>query len=107
MSNNSLQPGAIAIIAYLTPFGLIAAYFLNRKEKKAFPAFHIKNMFGIIVIHYIGVLLGSLEFGRLHEVIFTIAILIWIISFVRMLLKQQAGVPYLDQFFQRAFKFLD
>lgn len=107
MSNPSLEPHTTAIICYLTPIGLIAAYFLNRTSKHPFPAFHIKNMFGITLTHYLGVLLGSLELGRLHEIVFFIAILMWIISFIRMLLKQQAGVPYLDQFFQQWFKFLD
>ena len=45
--------------------------------------------------------------GVLHEVLFFISILSWILSFVRVLLKQMAGVPYLDQLFQQWFKFLD
>lgn len=111
MSDKPLQPGTVANIAYLTPFGLIAAYFLNRTRKNPFVAFHIKNMFGIILIHYLGVLLGyfeeSLGSSYLHEVIFFIAIFLWILSYIRMLLKQKAGVPILDKQFQRWFKFLD
>lgn len=111
MSNKPLKPESVAIIAYLTPFGLIAAYFLNRTEKNPFAAFHIKNMFGIIVIHYLGVLLGyfeeSLGSGSFHEIVFFIGILMWILSFIRMLLKQKAGVPILDKKFQQWFKFLD
>lgn len=107
MLNKSLSPRGIAIIAYLTPFGLIAAYFLNQKPKDAFAGFHIKNMFGITLIHYLGVLLGNLAIDDLHELLFFIAVFFWIISFVRVLLKQKAGVPYLDQLFQQWFKFLD
>jgi len=111
LSNKPLKPESVAIIAYLTPFGLIAAYFLNRTEKHPFAAFHIKNMFGIIVIHYLGVLLGnfdaSLASWSLHEVIFIIGILMWILSFIRMLQRKKAGVPILDKKFQQWFKFLD
>jgi len=105
--NKPLSPRGVAIIAYLTPFGLIAAYFINQKQKSPFAGFHIKNMFGIILLHYLGVLLGKIDLGGLHEIIFFIAIFCWIISFVRVLGKQKAGVPYLDQFFQQWFKFLD
>jgi len=31
----------------------------------------------------------------------------WAISFIRMLLKQKAGVPYIDKVFQKYFRFLD
>ncbi|HLS10963.1 MAG TPA: hypothetical protein VK050_02250 [Flavobacteriaceae bacterium] len=107
MSNSSLRPEVVAIIAYLTPFGLIAAYFLNKNKGDIFAGFHVKNMFGITLLHYIGVLFGSMGLGVLHEVLFFISILSWILSFVRVLLKQMAGVPYLDQLFQQWFKFLD
>lgn len=107
MANKSLKPEVTAAIAYLTPFGLIAAYFLNQRKKDAFVSFHIKNMFGITLIHYFGVLLGNLKLGRMHEMLFFIAIFFWIFSFVRMLLKHKAGVPILDQLFQQWFKFLN
>lgn len=97
----------IALLAYLTHFGLLAAFFLNRKEKSSFARFHIKNMFGICLIHFIGSMLGRLDFEILHSTIFTISIFMWIISFVRMLLKHKAGVPFLDKVFQKSFKFLD
>lgn len=107
MPNKSSRPEVVAIIAYLTPFGLIAAYFLNKNEGNDFAGFHVKNMFGITLLHYIGVLIDGLGLGTLHEIIFFISILSWILSFVRVLLKQMAGVPYLDQLFQQWFKFLD
>lgn len=111
MSNKPLKPESVAIIAYLTPFGLIAAYFLNRTTKDPFVAFHVKNMFGIIVIHYLGVLTGNFDLNlgswTLHEVIFIIGILMWILSFIRMLQKRKAGVPILGEKFQQWFKFLD
>lgn len=107
MSNNSFKAENIAIIAYLTPIGLIAAYFLNKSQKSLFTSFHIKNMLGICLIYYLGLLFGSLNLDLIHEVFFYLGVFLWIISFIRMLLKQSAGVPFLDMYFQRWFKFLD
>lgn len=107
MLDKPFSPYFIAIIAYLTPFGLIAAYFLNHKEKHALPAFHIKNMFGITCLFYTGMLLGKMGLDQVHEMMFIAAVLMWIISFIRMLLKQQAAVPVIDQQFQKWFKFLN
>ena len=107
MANKHLSPKGVAVIAYLTPFGLIAAYFINQNQKNDFAGFHIKNMFGITLLHYIGVLLGNINLGNIHEAIFFMAIFFWIISFIRLLFNQKAGVPFLDQLFQQWFKFLD
>lgn len=107
MLEKPFHPYTIAIIAYITPFGLIAAYFLNHREKHVFAAYHIKNMFGIICLFYTGMLLGKMGLEVVHEIMFTIAVLIWIVSFIRMLLKQEAGVPYIGPLFQKWFKFLN
>lgn len=97
----------IALLAYITHFGLLGAFFLNRKEKSEFARFHIKNMFGICAIHFIGNILGKLEYEQIHGFLFSISISMWAISFIRMLLKQKAGVPYIDKVFQKYFRFLD
>src|SRR5699024_7474402 len=95
----------IALLAYLTHFGLLGAYLLNRKEKSDFARFHIKNMFGICVFHFTGTLIGYIQLESIqtqvelvHTTIFFISVLMWIISFIRVLLKQKGGVPFLDKY---------
>lgn len=107
MKNSSLKSEHIATLAYLTPLGLIAAYFLNREEKNKFVTFHIKNMFGLCLIYYLGPLLGYAGINILHDILFYIGIFCWVYSFINMLRKRSAGVPFLDTYFQEWFKFLD
>ena len=48
MENTSVSEGkTAAIIAYLTIFGTIVAYIMNRSKKNYFTSFHIRQMIGI------------------------------------------------------------
>ena len=42
-----------AILAYLSFIGLIIAYIMNIEEKDKFVTYHIKNMFGLVIILFI------------------------------------------------------
>lgn len=108
------SPQQLAIIAYLTPFGLIGAFLLNQKKKDQYASFHFKNMFGLIIFHAIGVSIGLNENIELANWIFKIgfafynlSIILWIISFIFVLSKKEKGAPFLDKYFAKWFKFLD
>lgn len=103
----NLKPQHIALIAYLTPFGLIAAYFLNAKKKNSYVNFHLKNMFGLLLFFYIGVILGKLGLDRIHEFIFYVGIIFWIFSFYYAYKQELKGLPFVDKYFTKWFKFLD
>ena len=49
-----------AIIAYLTFVGLLIAYFMNKDDRHEFATWHIKNMFGLVILLFIAVCLWSL-----------------------------------------------
>ena len=42
-----------AILAYLSFIGLIIAYILNIEEKDKLTSYHIKNMFGLVILLFI------------------------------------------------------
>ena len=42
-----------AVLAYLSFIGLIIAYILNMEEKDKLVTYHIKNMFGLVVLLFI------------------------------------------------------
>ena len=42
-----------AIVAYITFIGLLIAYFINKEDKHPFATWHIKNMFGLVIVLFI------------------------------------------------------
>jgi len=93
-----------AIIAYLTFVGLLIAYFMNKDDRHEFATWHIKNMFGLVVLLFIAVAFQNYAFGAY---IYWTAVLLWAISLVSALLNKKQGIPFLSEKFQSWFTFLN
>jgi uncharacterized membrane protein len=97
-----------AILAYITFIGLIIAYVLNRDKQDKFVTYHIKNMFGLVLLLFISQLLqtnDSLLF--LGEIVWVISFFLWVYSLLMAILNKKAGIPILTDHFQKWFSFLD
>ena len=97
-----------AILAYITFIGLIIAYVLNRDKQDKFVTYHIKNMFGLVLLLFISQLLqtnDSLLF--LGEIVWVISFFLWVYSLLMAILNKKAGIPILTDLFQKWFSFLD
>ncbi len=101
------QEKTYALIAYLTFIGLIVAYFLNKDKKYAFVTYHIKNMFGLVIILFISQLLQTLSDPRLGEVIWLLAFILWSFSIATIIFNMKKTIPWLSDKFQKWFTFLD
>ncbi|PKA84054.1 hypothetical protein ATE92_2224 [Ulvibacter sp. MAR_2010_11] len=93
-----------ALIAYLTFVGMLIAYFMNRDDKHEFAKWHIKNMFGLVILLFVSVALQNYEIGFY---VYWISVGLWILSFVMALLNKQKAIPFLSEKFQTWFTFLD
>lgn len=97
-----------AILAYITFIGLIVAYVLNRNDQDKFVTFHIKNMFGLVLLLFISQLLQTtdslLYFG---EIVWVITFFLWVYSLLMAILNKKVGIPILTDLFQKWFTFLD
>ncbi|MAT89410.1 MAG: hypothetical protein CMC35_01855 [Flavobacteriaceae bacterium] len=93
-----------AIIAYLTFVGMLIAFFMNKEEKHEFATWHIKNMFGLVVILFISLMFQHYELGFY---IYWIAVALWFFSFCMALFNKEQGIPYLSEKFQDWFTFFD
>ncbi len=93
-----------AIVAYLTFIGLLISYFLNREDKHAFTTWHIKNMFGLVILLFVSIAFQNYEIGFY---IYWTAVVLWIYSFFMVLTNKQKAIPYLSDKFQEWFTFLD
>ncbi|MBX2829284.1 MAG: hypothetical protein KTR22_14050 [Flavobacteriaceae bacterium] len=94
-----------AIVAYCTFIGLIIAYFLNKdNDRDEFAAWHIKNMFGLVILLFAAVALQSYAIG--FYVYWTTACL-WLFCLLMAIFKRKVGIPFLSEKFQTWFRFLD
>lgn len=100
---NNISPKTKAIIAYLTFIGLIIAIFLNGEKKEPFTLWHIKNMFGLVLLLFIAV---SLQNYLVGFYIYWTVVILWLLSVVMAMLGKKKGIPFLSEKFQQWFTFL-
>lgn len=98
-----------AILAYLSFIGLIIAYILNIDEKDKFVTYHIKNMFGLVIILFITTTFfnGNEFLQFIRQIAWITSFFIWAYSLVMAITGKQKGIPILTDLFQKWFKFLD
>ncbi len=106
--NNISTGNYKAILAYITFIGLIIAYVLNREDRDLFVTYHIKNMFGLVLLLFISQLLQTNDnFLLIGEILWVISFFLWVYSLLMAILNKKAGIPVISDLFQKWFKFLD
>lgn len=98
-----------AILAYLSFIGLIIAYILNMEEKDKFVTYHIKNMFGLVIILFITTTFfqGNDFLQFIGQFSWTVCFFLWVYSLIMAVIGEEKGIPVLTDLFQKWFKFLD
>jgi hypothetical protein len=104
MNNTSPAGKSRAVIAYLTFIGMLVAYFMNREEKHAFASWHIKNMFGLLILLFSSLALQKYEVGLY---VYWLSVGLWLFSLSMALTNKKIGIPFLGEKFQTWFRFLD
>lgn len=106
-SSNVIEEGkTIAIIAYITIFGLIIAYVLNNDKKNTFAAYHIRQSLGLGItglalsivnyIPFIGWILGIL--GSIFLLV------LWVMGLLSAINGEKKPVPVLGEKYQEWLK---
>ncbi len=98
-----------AILAYLTFIGLIIAYILNMDEKDKFVSYHIKNMFGLVILLFISItfIKGNFILQYIGQTVWVISFFMWVFSLLMAITGKSKGIPVISDLFQKWFKFLD
>lgn len=106
-SSSIIEEGkTIAIIAYITIFGLLIAFVMNNDKKNSFAAYHLRQSLGLgitglalSVINVIPIL------GWLISILGSIfLIILWVMGLISALNGQEKPVPVLGNKFQEWFK---
>ncbi|MBE9489507.1 MAG: hypothetical protein IMY67_04380 [Bacteroidetes bacterium] len=98
-----------AILAYITFIGLIIAYILNMEEKDKFVSYHIKNMFGLVILLFISITFfkGNFILQYIGQTAWVITFFMWVFSLLMAITGKSKGIPVISDLFQKWFKFLD
>lgn len=96
-----------AIINYITFVGMIIAYFLNKENKSPYVTYHIKMMFGLVVLLFVSQVSHAYVNIILGDILWLISFVLWVLCMVYALQGKKAFIPYLSEKFQNWFTFLD
>ncbi len=105
MSKVANEGRTIATIAYITFIGTFIAFSMNLEKKNSFARFHIRQMFGLIIL-----LMLSMAFYRVNELLgditWVISFLCWAMGLYGAITKKELAVPLIGPLFQRWFTFV-
>ena len=98
-----------AILAYLSFIGLIIAYILNMEEKDKLVSYHIKNMFGLVILLFISttIIKGNSFLFFSGQAIWVACFFSWTYSLIMAITGKQKGIPIITDLFQKWFNFLN
>lgn len=96
-----------AMLAYIPIVGFLIAFSINREVKSDFATWHIKNMFGLFILFFVAMVFMSTDNPIIGDTIWIIAFLLWIYSFLMVLLNKKQGIPLLGNKIQGWFTFLN
>ena len=93
-----------AIIAYITIFGVIIAYYLNNENKSAFASFHIRQALGLWLTFFaLGYIVGVFDSWLISSSFYVFFAVLFVFGFINALSKKTQPIPLVGTFYQRIF----
>lgn len=97
----------IGIIAYITLIGWIVAFIMNSSKKNEYASFHLRQMFGLILLSIlISILTVNLNLGLFGTILSVLLIVLWVIGFVGAVQGEKKLTPIIGENFQEWFNFI-
>ncbi|WP_347926047.1 hypothetical protein [Pontimicrobium sp. SW4] len=105
MDNQTVEEGrTIAIISYLTLFGVIIAFFMNNEKKNRFAAFHLRQALGLWLTFFaLGYFVGLFDNWLITIGFWIFFGVLFIFGFMTAVTGRNQPTPILGEFYQRIF----
>ncbi|MFI2743723.1 hypothetical protein ACG2LH_13360 [Zhouia sp. PK063] len=105
MNNTTVKEGKnMAIIAYLTIFGVIIAFSMNVDKKNDFASFHIRQSLGLwLLFLFISAFIGYFDSIAISAAFYLVFIVLWIYGFSGALAERKQQIPLVGSLFQSMF----
>lgn len=107
MNTISKQEKNLSLINYITFVGMIIAYFMNKDLKSGYVTYHIKVMFGLVLLLFISQVSHAYIHIILGDVLWLTSFVLWVYSFICAVQVKKPVIPFLSENFQKWFAFLD
>lgn len=98
----------VAVISYLTIFGLIIAFVMNKDKKFEFAAYHIRQSVGLVVSGLALTVVGFIPIlgWIINSVGIFVLIYLWVMGLMNAINEREKPVPFLGEKFEEWFKSL-
>lgn len=91
------------VIAYLTFIGLFIALSMNQHpHKDTYAQWHIRNMFGLLIILFVSIAFNN----QIGFYLYWLSVVLWAFSLINAILGKQKGIPWLSEKFNEWFRFI-
>lgn len=108
MKPKEKQQGKIAaIVAYITIFGTIIAFFLNNDAKNSLASFHIRQALGVNLGFYmLGAFVAIFSSWMIDVAFYIFIVVLWGYGLIGAVKEEKNSVPILGGWFQKWFTFV-
>ena len=104
-SQNTIKEGkGLAIISYFTFIGLLIAIIMNLEKRNPFTSFHIRQMFGLIIMLIISNVTEKYVDSWLGTIFWMVTFISWIYGLYYAVYGEYKEIPYIGGKFQQWFK---
>lgn len=103
--SNTPEGKTAGIVAYLSIFGVIIAYFINFDDKKEFAFFHIRQSLGLWLLFFlISTFIGYFDSIMISGAFYISFIILWFFGFLAALNGKMTPVPLVGEKIQEILK---
>ncbi len=99
------EDNTVAVIAYITLIGWIIALIMHSNKKTALGAYHLRDMFGLILTSLVLWVVSFIPFigGIIYLLGVIFLFVLWLIGLINAVNKEMKPLPVIGDLFQRWF----
>lgn len=106
MNKNTIEEGkTLGLVAYLTLFGTLIAFFMNKDKRNAFTSFHVRQALGLGLLYIImGYVISYFDSWMITYAFWIFFSVLFFYGLFGAITGKLNKIPLLGDFFQNAFK---
>lgn len=106
MDNQTINEGkTYALIAYMTLFGTLVAFFMNRDRRNSFTTFHVRQSLGLGLLYVIvGYMIGGFDSWNITGAFWVVFLCLYFYGMFCAINGKSTPIPIIGPMFQNIFK---
>lgn len=106
MDQNTIEEGkTLGLVAYLTLFGTLIAFFMNKDKRNPFTSFHVRQGLGLGILYItLGFVITSFDNWMITYSFWIFFSVLYVYGIFGAVTGKLSEIPLLGAFFQNIFK---